>query len=223
MMLCISVHASPTAFIPGNLAVLRIGDGAPDTGGTNKVSDWNFKQNAVYIDEVDPNASGPTAPLYTMRFPTNGPGSIWNNGNAGSEADCLSLSADRSILTYSAYNGDILSIPGTPSALPYHRIISVVNAFGTNYPVYIGDNWYGIATGKTNPRGVVSDGTNNFWGSGNNGGTLFYSPDANDGQPIGIQSFYPDARGKDLQQCGLYNGHGKRFIEYVSVRYLQFH
>ncbi len=180
-----------TAFTPGQLAVLRIGNGLPDTGNTNEASDWNFKQNPDFIDEFNPNVTGPTAPTYTMAFPTNGANSLWNNGNAGSEADSLGRSADRSILTYSAYTGDILSIPGTPSAEPYHRIISVIDAFGNNTAAYIGDNWYGIATGKTNPRGVVSDGTNNFWGSGNNGGTLYYNPGANDGQPVEIQDFTP--------------------------------
>jgi len=193
MAAAIGSHAQTTnlAFTPGRLAVLRIGDGQPDTGNTNKVSDWNFKQNLDFIDEFDPNVAGPAAPTYTMPFPTNGVNSIWNNGNAGSEADSMARSADRSILTYSAYTGDILSIPGTPSALPYHRIISVVDAFGTNQEAYIGDNWYGIATGKTNPRGVVSDGTNNFWGSGNNGGTLYYNPNADDGQPVEVQNFTP--------------------------------
>ena len=180
-----------TAFTPGRLAVLRIGNGLPDTGNTNEASDWNFKQNMDFIDEFNPNVTGPTAPTYTMAFPTNGANSLWNNGNAGSEADSMGRSADRSILTYSAYTGDILSIPGTPSSEPYHRIISVIDAFGNNTAAYIGDNWYGIATGKTNPRGVVSDGTNNFWGSGNNGGTLYYNPGANDGQPVEIQDFTP--------------------------------
>ena len=63
---------------------------------------------------------------------------LWNNGNAGSEACSIGRSADRSILTYSAYTGDIGSIPGTPSSLPYHRIISVIDAFGTSKAAYIG-------------------------------------------------------------------------------------
>jgi hypothetical protein len=215
------------AFTPGRLAVLRTGDGRPDTGGTNEASDWNYKQNLDFIDEFNPNVAGPTAPTYTMAFPTNGANSLWNNGNAGSEADSMGRSADRSILTYSAYTGNIGSIPGTPSALPYHRIISVIDAFGNNQAAYIGDNWYGIATGKTNPRGVVSDGTNNFWGSGNNGGTLYYNPGVDDGQPVEVQDFtptravkiinntvYTTITGKDsvnTYPCGIYD-----FIDFYS-------
>jgi hypothetical protein len=189
MLAAVAGLQAQTAFTPGRLAVLRTG--SPQSGSYNPALDWNSKQNPDYIDEFNPNVSVPTAPTYTEPLPTNGPNSIWNNGNAGSEADSMGRSADRSILTYSAYTGDILSLPGTPSSLPYHRIISVIDPFGTNYAAFVGDNWYGIATGKTNPRGVVSDGTNNFWGSGNNGGTLFYSPNANDGQPVGLQNFTP--------------------------------
>lgn len=227
MAVAIGIQAQ-TAFTAGRLAVLRIGDGRPDTGGTNQASDWNFKQNPDFIDEFDPNVSSPSAPTYTMAFPTNGANSIWNNGNAGSEADSMARSADRSVLTYSAYNGNILSIPGTPSSNPYHRIISVIDAFGTNGAAFIGDNWYGIATGKTNPRGVVTDGTNNFWGSGNNGGTLFYSPNVDDGQPFSLQNFtptravkiinntvYTTITGKDslnTYPCGIYN-----FVQFDGV------
>jgi hypothetical protein len=36
---------------------------------------------------------------------------------------------------------------------------------------------------KMNPRGVVTDGTNNFWGCGNAMGTLYYQP-GGDGEPV---------------------------------------
>lgn len=178
------------AFTPGRLAVLRIGNGQP-SGYYDPTQDWNTKQNADYIDEFLPNASGPSAPTFTMAFPTNGANALWNNGNAGSEADSMARSADNSVLTYSAYTGDIDSIPGTPSSLAYHRILSTIDAFTNDTAVLVRDDWYGIATGKTNPRGAVTDGTNNFWGSGNNGGTLFYNPNENDGAPVEIQNFTP--------------------------------
>ncbi len=227
VLLSLGANAQTPKFTPGRLVVLRIGDGLPDTGGTNKISDWNFKQNPDFIDEFDPNLANATVPTYSMAFPTNGANALWNNGNAGSEACSLGRSADCSILTYSAYTGDILSQPGTPSALPYHRGISVIDAFGTNQLVYVGDAWYGIATGKTNPRGVVSDGTNNFWGSGNVVGTLYFNPGANDGQPIAIQNFtstravkiindtvYTTIIGKDslnTYPCGIYS-----FVDFNS-------
>ena len=220
MATVLTSQAQTPAFTPGRLAVLRCGNGQP-TGSYDPTQDWNTKQNADYIDEFLPNVSGPTAPTLTMAFPTNGANALWNNGNAGSEADSMARSADNSILTYSAYTGDIGSIAGTPSALPYHRILSTIDAFTNDQAVLVRDDWYGIATGKTNPRGVVSDGTNNFWGSGNNGGTLFYNPSQNDGAPVEIQNFtptravkiinntvYTTITGKDSNNtypCGIFN------------------
>ena len=218
--MALASQAQTTAFTPGRLAVLRIGNGQP-AGYYDPAQDWSSKQNADYIDEFLPNVSGPTAPTLTFAFPTNGANALWNNGNAGSEADSMARSADNSILTYSAYTGDIGSIPGTPSSLPYHRILSAIDAFTNNQAVLVRDDWYGIATGKTNPRGVVSDGTNSFWGSGNNGGTLFYNPAQNDGAPVEIQNFtptravkiinnavYTTITGKDSNNtypCGIFN------------------
>ena len=52
---------------------------------------------------------------------------------------------------------------------------------------YRGGAWYGISTGKTNPRGVATDGTNQFWGCGNGYGSIYYN--ANTGaDPIQFQN-----------------------------------
>ena len=49
----------------------------------------------------------------------------------------------------------------------------------TNYTrVYSGGGWYGIATGKTNPRGVATDGAGQFWGCGNGYGSLYFDANA---------------------------------------------
>ena len=184
----LGLNARAQLFTPGRLAVLRIGDGVPNNAG-NPISDWNNKQNPIFIDEFDPGLTNATTPTVTVAMPTNGPDSLFLNGNAGSEGEGCTLSADRSVLTTTGYHGDILSQPGTPSNLPCLRGISVIDAFGTNHLALARNDWYGFATGKTNPRGVVSDnGTNNFWGSGNVVGTLYYNPAVNDGAPQFLQN-----------------------------------
>ena len=163
-------------FSPGTLAVLQQGDGG-FARGTSAASDFGNKQNPVFIDQFDPNASaGTNGPSFQVAIPTNGSDSLWLNGNAGTEGN-LTRSADRTVLAFSGYSGNILSLsPGTaPSNLAYDRGICVIDNAGNNHLAYRGGAWYGISTGKTNPRGVVTDGTNQFWGCGNGYGSIYYN------------------------------------------------
>ena len=179
---------APAQFSPGKLAVLQEGDGG-FARGTSAPSDFANKQNPVFIDQFDPNvAAGTNGPSFQVAIPTSGTDSSWLNGNAGTEGN-LTRSADRSVLAFSGYSGNILSLsPGTaPSNLAYDRGISVIDAAGANHLAYRGGAWYGISTGKTNPRGVATDGTNQFWGCGNGYGSIYY--DANTAaDPIQFQN-----------------------------------
>jgi hypothetical protein len=159
-------------FEAGKLAVLRAGDG----GTAGGASDLASKQSPVFIDQFDPVAANQTAASFSAAIPTKGAGALWINGNASTEGD-LALAADGSVLTFSGYCGDILSKPGTPSKVAYDRGICVVGPDGASRLVCVGAKWYGLsASGKTNPRGAVSDGANNFWGCGSENGTLFFGP-----------------------------------------------
>jgi hypothetical protein len=184
-LITLNAHAQ---FTPGQLAVLQQGDGG-FSRGTSAASDFANKQNPVYIDQFDPNAlAGTNGPSFQVAIPTNGADSSWLNGNAGTEGN-LTRSGDRSVLAFSGYSGNILSLsPGTaPSNLAYDRSICVIDAAGNNHLAYRGGAWYGISTGKTNPRGVVTDGTNQFWGCGNGYGSIYY--DANtSADPIQFQN-----------------------------------
>lgn len=192
----LAATAASLTFTPGRLAVLRIGDGVGDNGGTNKITDWTYKQNPCFIDEFDPTQTGATIPTASVALPTNGANALFLNGNAGTEGG-MTRSMDRSAITTTGYNGDILSLSGTPSALPYLRGISVIDAFGSNHLALSRNDWYGFATGKTNPRDVVSDdGTDDFWGAGNVVGTLFYNPALNDGAPQFLQNISDTRRVK---------------------------
>jgi hypothetical protein len=228
--------ASPPAFTPGRVVVLRVGN----TNLSGTIVDWNSgKQNPIYIDEFATTNVAAILPTYSVALPTNGANSVWINGGAGTEGG-MSRAADRSILALTGYHGDVGSQPGTPSNLPYQRAVGTVDAFGTNTLALVSDNWYGITTGKTNPRGVTTDGTNSFWGSGNNVGTMYYNPGFNDGYPTMLQnlsatrmvkilngSFYTSVIGKDGSSsypCGIYN-----FLDYnnqpvaLPTGFVQFH
>jgi len=194
-VLCGAVHAANTPlFTPGHLVVLRVGD--PGLTGANEIiDDFNTgKDNPIFIDDFDPSLANATVAVHSVALPTNGDNSIWINGGGGTEGG-MTRSADRSILTLAGYHGDIDSLGNSaPSSLAYKRAIGTVDAFGTNSLALINDNWYGITTGKTNPRGVATDGTNSFWGAGNPtsgtgiAGTLYYNPSFNDGYPTSLQS-----------------------------------
>lgn len=198
------VQAQSPLFTPGNLAVLQICDGGPGrclplgaNGTTTLITNYSpsdiasARQNQLFIDEYSPTGINQTNNwLHQIAIPTNGSGAMLLNGNAGTEGN-LTLSGDKSLLTFTAYQGDILSITTggqtAPSNLSYDRGIGTVDAFGNYANPYRGSAWYGIASGKTNPRGVATDGAGNFWGCGNGYGSLYYN--ANTGsQPIQFQN-----------------------------------
>jgi hypothetical protein len=158
-----AANAQNAQFLPGRLAVLRAGDG---------VVNLHLKQAPVFVDQFDPNGFNP-APSFTVRIPTNGPSTLFFNSHAATEG-VLTRSADRRMLAFAGYGGvNLLEQPGTPSLLDIKRGICTVDAAGTVHTyLYFPDN----LDEKMNPRGVATDGTNNFWGCGNVGGTFYYNP-----------------------------------------------
>jgi hypothetical protein len=198
---CAAQATLPT-FVPGRLAVLQLGDGGTNrnSGGDGKTTPYTnafasdilgCRQTQYFIDEFDPSGINQTNPDYQIAIPTNDvSGGIFCNGNAGTEA-ILTLSSDKSELAFAGYTGDMLSdftgFQTAPSNLSYNRGIATVDAFGTFTRVYNGGGWYGIATGKTNPRGVATDGAGHFWGCGNGYGSLYYDASSG-GQPIQFQN-----------------------------------
>jgi len=184
-------YAQTPLFQPGNLAVLQLGDGGPGrclplNGGSVANPYTNYaasdilgsRQKALYIDQYDPNGIDQTTATIQVAVPTNGAYGLFINGNAGTEGN-LTRSGDRSVLAVTGYAGDLLSITTgqqtAPSNLSYDRGFGTVDAFGNYTGIYRGGGWYGIATGKTNPRGVATDGAGNFWGCGNGYGSLYFN------------------------------------------------
>lgn len=190
-MTILGSNSSAQTFAPGKIAVLQLGDGGagrclPGNGGSvaNPYTNYNAsdvigsRQTAMYIDQFDPNGVNMTVPSVQIPVPTNGSDGLFINGNAGTEGN-MTLAGDKSVLAVTGYAGDILSITTgqqtAPSNLSYDRGIGTIDAFGVYTRIYRGGGWYGIATGKTNPRGVATDGVGNFWGCGNGYGSLFYN------------------------------------------------
>jgi hypothetical protein len=175
-LLALDAQAQNTnlAFTPGKLAVYRGGDGI--------LTIKTDRCHPAFIDEYDPALTNQANPILSVELPTNGANALWFNAHAGSEGQGLTRSADRQYLTMTGYSGVIGSISGltgTPSSATnsagqsYPRGFGVIDAF-TNYNlIYASDEWYGIQPGITqnNPRGIATDGSNDFWGCGTIAGT----------------------------------------------------
>jgi len=200
-LLASAAHALPPAvFTPGQIAVIQFGDGGTNRclplGAVTSITNYSAsdifgsRQNPIFIDQFDPNGVNQTNPSVQIAVPTNGYGALMVNGNAGTEGN-MTLSDDRSVLTFAGYAGDILSITTggqtAPSNLSYERGVATVDAFGNYTTVYRGNQWYGTATGKTNPRGVATDGAGHFWGCGNGYGSLYYDA-ASGSDPVQFQN-----------------------------------
>lgn len=162
-MLALAAAAQGSHFVPDHLAVLRAGDGAYKLV---------LKQSPIFIDQFDPGASN-VAPSFTVRIPTNGPDSFFFNGHAASEGN-LTRSVNHKLLAFAGYGGmDLLQVNGTASRLNIpHGFATVDAAGGVHSFTYKSDR----PEVKVNPRGVITDGSNDFWGCGNAFGTYYYNP-----------------------------------------------
>lgn len=159
------VQAQTTHFQPGQLAVLRAGDG---------VVKQHVKQAPIFVDQYDPNIFN-ASPSFTVQIPTNGANSFFFNSHAATEGE-LSRSADNRFLVFAGYGGvNLLQMPGVPSLLDIQRGFCTVDEAGVVHTVL-----YQVTQEdeKINPRGGVSDGGSRFWGCGNAGATLYFDPAA---------------------------------------------
>lgn len=182
--LAAQARAEESHFVPKHLAVLRAGD------GTFKLI---HKQSPVFVDQFEMEQMN-AAPSFTVAIPTNGPNSFFLNGHAASEGN-LTRSADHKLLTFAGYGGmDLLKVDGTASRLNIPRGFATIDPSGAIHTyLYKADLSEDV---KVNPRGVVTDGKNNFWGCGNANGTFFYNPTGSE-QLVRFQAF-PSSRDIDI-------------------------
>lgn len=175
----LSAHAQQTQFLPRHLAVLRAGDGEIDL---------HSKQAPASIDQFDAGGFN-NSPSLSVRIPTNGPNTLFFNGHAATEG-ILTRSADGRLLAFAGYGGvDLLEKSGTPSLLDIGRGYCTVDAAGTVHTTIYKKH---TDEEKMNPRGVVTDGTNNFWGCGNASGTVYYNA-GTAGEPVAFEAV-PNSR-----------------------------
>ena len=156
-------NSSGTAFAAGNLAVLRVGDGAETLSSSG---------NPVFIDQFTTNGTL----AGSIAIPANGANALLVSGSASSEG-ALTRSADGRLLILAGYN---LALTNSASSLPNSssanvpRALGVVDALGSFTLVGVTTNQYG----GNNMRSGATDGRGNYWGAGATGGTFYFGSGA---------------------------------------------
>jgi hypothetical protein len=154
--------ASASAFVPGNLAVLRIGDGTETLGSHG---------NSVFIDQFTTNGTL----AGSVAIPDNDTNALLVSGTASSEG-ALTRSADGRLLLLAGYNLPLTNADNLSSSLANAdatnapRAIGAVDASGGFALVGVTTNQYS----QNNMRSGASDGRGNYWGAGANSGTFYF-------------------------------------------------
>jgi hypothetical protein len=186
----LSVSTPPLQLYETNLVVVRVGDGAQTLTNSG---------NSVFLDQFT------TAGTYvnTIFIPDTGPSAVIEPGPdlAGSviTGTALTRSADKRLMTMAGYNvalGNATALQNTTSTNVPRGIVTIDSGSQVT-----------LALASTNAyseayfRGAATDGTNNFWGSGNKEGTYYLglnSPAAL------IQTTFVNTRSVDIFNGNLY-------------------
>ncbi len=147
----------PAAFMPGDLVVYRVGDGAAALSSNG---------NAVFLDEFLPSGAGQT-PQQSIALPTTGL-DAFTAGTSTLEG-FMNLSPDSQFLAITGFNVPLpngTSITGSTAA----RVVGVVDKTGTvTFSNFLTD----FATGGA-PRSSVTVDGKSFWVAGSNTGSYRY-------------------------------------------------
>ena len=177
-------RARASAFTPGDLVVVRIGDGMSGLGQA---------ATPVFLDEFQPDG----VLVQTLALPTAPNGSnrrLTLSGNVASEGG-LTLSPNGRVLALAGYD----ALPGTAGVArtavsSTNRVIARVDASGTvDTSTVITDGY------NTNPiNGAVSNDGTQFWtagdGTGSDPGGLRYVTFGTSGASTGLSQTPPDGR-----------------------------
>ena len=173
---CACVSAQTPTFGPGNLAVLRLGDGTQTLTSAG---------NTVFVDQYTTNGL-----LWTSTpLPDSGNTPLLVSGSASSEGG-LTRSLDRTMLAISGYKtnrGALSTSLANSGGTVVPRGVATVDAFAnytlaqTNTTLYTSNNI----------RCATTDGTNGFWTAGATMGTIYLS---GGNPPITNQSGIPNTR-----------------------------
>ena len=169
------------SFTPGNLALLRVGDGTQVLTNSG---------NSLFVDQYTTGG----ALVSSVPVPDTGTGGLLLSGASGSEGG-LTRSLDRSMLILAGYNANRGSVSGSLSSQSgtlVPRAVADVDGFSTYHLAGVSSTLYS----SNNIRGAASDGTNNFWTAGP-GGTFYWNPPQ---APVELQ-----AAGGNIRQVKIIN------------------
>jgi hypothetical protein len=146
-------------FLPGNLAVLRLGDG---------VESLSSHGNSVFLDQFSTDGTF----LNSITVPDDGTNALIVSGSASSEGG-LTRSADGRLLLLAGYHialTNSLSSLASSVSTSVPRALGALDLAGAFSLVAVTTNQYS----KNNIRSGASDGRGNYWGAGANSGTCYF-------------------------------------------------
>jgi hypothetical protein len=166
---------SARRFLPGNLVVLRVGDGVESPSGHG---------NSVFLDQFSTNGTF----LNSVPVPANATNALILSGSAASEGG-LTRSADGRLLLLAGYNialTNSLSSLASSAATDVPRVLGALDIAGGFSLVGVTTNQYS----NNNIRSGTSDGWGNYWGAGANSGTFYFG----DAAPDAVQTYVANTR-----------------------------
>jgi len=160
----LSAHSAP--FAPGNIVVLRIGDGVTTLSNTG---------SPLFLDEylINPNPPASATLVQSIALPTvaSGDNRPCIGSSTGNTEGLLTRSSDRRYLVLTCYGralGGTGSLSGT-AGIAVPRVIARIDFEGTiNSTTALTD-----AFSAGTPRSVASDDGTRFWAVGSNTGLRF--------------------------------------------------
>ncbi|MEP6674407.1 MAG: hypothetical protein ABJA78_04605 [Ferruginibacter sp.] len=178
-------------FTPGNLVVLRVGDG---------VGTLSAASAAVFLEERTPAG----ALVQTIAMPTTGTNQLTNAGSSGTEGN-ITRSQNGSFIAVPGYNATtgVAAIAGTTAAST-NRVVNVIDNTGNIVNRVVSST----AFSGGNIRGAVMDGASaasaNYWGSGSNLGILYLGA----GTPATVSTTTTNVRSVNIFNNQLYYSTG---------------
>jgi hypothetical protein len=175
LALAILAQAQSPSFTPGNLAVLRWGDGTQSLVASG---------NSVFIDQFVAGSTN-ASPVNSVAIPSDGTAALILDGTAISEGG-LTRSMDGTMLSFAGYNTNLNSgaavaagALGNTAATVIPRNLATLDAFGAYDQVQTITGYYSTQS----PRFAVTDGANNFWVAAGINGIVYFNPPSSS-QPI---------------------------------------
>lgn len=155
------LRAYSQSFIPGNLAVMRIGTGTETLSSSG---------NSLFVDQYSTGG----VLVNSVTVPDNGSGALLVSGASSSEGG-LTRSMDGALVILAGYSTNRGSVSGSlssQSAAVVPRAVSSIDAFGAYHLEQASTTLYT----SNNIRCAASDGTNKFWTAGSPGATFYLNP-----------------------------------------------